>query len=354
MWIRWISIVATIAVLILTSCSPTYVIRAGWEEAGILLSRSPIETLLESPELSIELRSMLSEVQRVKDYSDKIGLLSNDSFRYYSEVDRDVLVWVLSAAPKHELRFKTWWFPIVGSVPYKGFFEKSDGLQEHKTLVAQGYDAYLRPSLAFSTLGWFSDPLLSTMKQVDRVSLVDTVFHELLHNTVWVPNHVEFNESLANSVGAFLSQQYFREFYGEQHVFTKEAVSRWKDEVRYSKFLTRACKQLRKLYAEIADLPEKEKDSRRNKFFNKLNVKWEAEKTRFSSKKYLRKKFSNNNAALLAETIYLSQLWEFDRAFSKLDKDFQKYLELINKVKNGAAETDSSPFTLLRTLNNAQ
>ena len=118
--------------------------------------------------------------------ADSIGLEAEESFTTFSPLDRDTLVLVLSGAYRDRLMAYTWWFPIVGRVPYKGYFDfdraRSAQAQE---LDDRGFDVYLRPSPAFSTLGWFNDPLLSTSLHADTLDLANTVIHELTHNTFY-------------------------------------------------------------------------------------------------------------------------------------------------------------------------
>jgi predicted aminopeptidase len=119
-------------------------------------------------------------------------------------------VLVVSAAYRDQLEFYTWWFPIVGSVPYKGYFKPEDALAEARDLERRGYDTLVRPASAFSTLGWFNDPLLSSTLQLDSVSLANTVIHELTHNTFYASGHAVFNESFANFVGSHGATWFFR------------------------------------------------------------------------------------------------------------------------------------------------
>lgn len=335
-----------------TSCSPGYVLRASWEEANILMDRKPIDEVLDSDSTDEDLRKLLFEVRRSRNYAQEIGFNAGGSFSYYTKVDRDVLVWVVSAAPKNKLEFKTWWFPIVGSVPYKGFFEKDDGMAELKSLSEDGYDAVLRPSQAFSTLGWFDDPLLSTMTKTDINTLVDTVFHELLHNTIWLPNHVPFNESLANSVGAFSAIEYFSHYYSPAHQFTLEAKSRWKDEVRYGRFISQVCADLRAFYRQHEDKEIAEVVELRKEFFAKASERWEVERKNFTSERYRRQNFQTNNASLLAETIYLSNLHLFDGLYKKSGEDLQKYLALVRQVVENSKKLSSDPFVQVKELLN--
>lgn len=333
-----------------TACSPVYVLRAGIEEAIILKNRVPIDDILASEETDADIRAMLVEVRRARGYAQELGLDPKGSFSYYTAVDRDVLVWVLSAAPKNKLEFKTWWFPIVGRVPYKGFFEKEDGLAKAREYAADGFDTVLRPSLAFSTLGWFDDPLLSTMRKVDRIALVDTVFHELLHNTLWLPNHVEFNESLANAIGGLTAIEYFRTYYGPLHPFTTEAQYRWRDEVRYSLFLAQLIEKLRQFYRDNEKTPLDTVIKLRKDFFLEQEKLWTVEREKYESNRFKTSQFEKNNAALLSQTIYSSHLDDFDAVYALQSGDWQKFLDAMKELVKRSKSQKRDPFELLLEL----
>jgi predicted aminopeptidase len=169
--------------------------------------------------------------------ADFVGLRAKKSFTTFSQLDRDTLVLVLSGAYPDRLVSKTWWFPIVGSVPYKGFFDFDQARAAARSLAGQGFDVYLRPSPAFSTLGWFNDPLLSTSLRADSIDLVDTVIHELTHNTFYAPDQAVFNESFANFVGARGSAWFFRARGSPAAADLADA--RWADEKTLSRFWDR-------------------------------------------------------------------------------------------------------------------
>src|SRR5262250_187352 len=170
---------------VIEGCSPFYVIRAAYEEGKILWRREPIPEYLEKPDLTAETQDKLKLVLDVREYArDVLKLNVGGSYSSYSYVDRPDLTYILTAAPRTELRPYTWWFLIVGRVPYKGFFERADADAEARRLEAEGYDTTIRPSAAFSTLGWFDDPLLSHLLRYDKVVLSEIIFHELFHNTL--------------------------------------------------------------------------------------------------------------------------------------------------------------------------
>ena len=209
-------LLATGAILIgvfLISIGPTacYLSRGAWEEARILSRRQPISAILADRRAAPALKAKLTVVDAARRYAhDSLGLNTGQSFTTYSHVDHDTLVLVLSAAYKDRLVPYTWWFPVVGRVPYKGFFDFGEARRVAAYLELQGFDVYLRPSSAFSTLGFFNDPLLNTTLSADSLDLATTVIHEVTHSSYYAPNSVPFNESFASFVGARGAAALFR------------------------------------------------------------------------------------------------------------------------------------------------
>lgn len=188
-----------------------YIARAAWEEGRILARRKPIRELVRSPATDQLTRAKLQLVLDARSFAvDSVGLEAGESFTTFSQLTTDTLVLVLAGAYRDELKSYTWWFPIVGRVPYKGFFDPHDAERAAREMEQRGYDVYLRPASAFSTLGWFNDPLLSTTLELDSASLANTVIHELTHNTFYAPGQAIFNESFANFVGSRGAMWFFR------------------------------------------------------------------------------------------------------------------------------------------------
>jgi len=237
---RWLARAAgaliVVGALYLT-VSPTgrYLVRAAWEEGKILAHRRPIPSIISDPATPADVAAKLRLVLAARTFAgDSVGLKAKESFTTYSKLEHDTLVLVLSGAYRDQLKSYTWWFPIVGRVPYKGYFDFNEAKAAARKLEARGFDVYLRPSPAFSTLGWFNDPLLSTSLAADSIDLANTVIHELTHNTFYAAGHAEFNESFANFVGARGSAWFFRTRGSAEAA--DEADARWSDEKLIARF----------------------------------------------------------------------------------------------------------------------
>ena len=180
---------------------------------------------------------MLQLVVEVRQFAqDSIGLTTGQAFTAYTALPSDTLVLVLTGARRDLLVPVTWWYPIIGRVPYQGFFRPADAESARAELAAFGLDVELRPAAAFSTLGWFDDPLLSPTLAGDSASVAETVLHELLHTTYFVPGDVGMSESFANMVGHRGAQGFF---LARGDTTNARLVSdRWHDELRLGAFWT--------------------------------------------------------------------------------------------------------------------
>ena len=327
-----------------SGCSPIYVLRAAYEEGKILWRREPIVDYVQKPEVSLDTQEKLKLVLAVREYArDVLKLNVGGSYSSYSYVDRPDLTYIVVAAPQTELRPYTWWFLIVGSVPYKGFFEKADAEAEAERLKAEDYDTNIRPSAAFSTLGWFDDPLLSHLLRYDKVVLSEIVFHELFHSTLYVKGAGAFNESVANFIGHRAAIDFFRDKFGADSVEHKRAIQVWAEEREFGAFIAELARVLTELYGR--DISRDEKLRLREEVFARGKAEWArriADRPEHRARAFSQQPL--NNAVLMHYLVYLKDLDLFESVYENSGRSL---VRTIDSIKQAVAKGDE-PFEAVR------
>ena len=339
----FVAIAVALGVLALIS-APTacYLSRGAWEEAKILSRRQPISELVRDPRTPKDAREKLKVVLAARQYAkDSLRLRTKDSFTTYSRLDHDTLVLVVSAAYRDTLKPYTWWFPIVGRVPYKGFFDFAAARREAKDLAADGFDVYVRPSDAFSTLGFFNDPLLNTTLKGDSLGLANTVIHELTHNTFYASGQAPFNESFAMFVGARGAAAFFRS--RGQEAAAAKLDAQWEDDRLLARFWSRVIKSLDSAYAAHPESREA-RIAARDTVYTGVRVALVREiapQFRTISPRYA-ERVPLDNASLLARRVYASDLDVFDLVYERERRDLKR---TIGRVIALAKSRPNAPIT---------
>lgn len=199
-----VSAALVLSVLAASCGSMRYYSQAVWGGAGVLVKREPIARLLEpgrAEVLSAATRERLELTIRIREFAtSELGLPDNRSYRSYADLGRPYAVWNVVAAPRLSLEPKTWCYPIAGCAAYRGYFNERAARRYGDRLAAEGFDVRVGGVAAYSTLGWFADPVLNTFLDYADADLAALIFHELAHQVVYVKDDSSFNESFATAV----------------------------------------------------------------------------------------------------------------------------------------------------------
>ncbi len=250
-------IVRTAAVILAcTAVAGCYYVQAARGQLEVLHKREPIDTVIEDPATPDELAERLELLRAARDFSvTELGLPDNKSYRTFADLDRDYVVWNVVAAPELGVEPRTWCFPVAGCVAYRGYFSEDKAWRKAEELAADGYDIFVGGATAYSTLGNFNDPVLSTMLRRDDTMLVALLFHELAHQVLYVKGDTSFNESFATAVEELGIERWL------EREETADAFDRWKRYKAWSQDLTRialeARDDLEALYASDLDDADK-------------------------------------------------------------------------------------------------
>lgn len=237
-----------------------YLSQAAEGQLEILTRRRPLEEVVTDPSTPPRIRRLLAEVPRIKGYGETEGLKPTDNYRTYADLQREAVVWVVSGCEELSFKPKKWAFPVVGSVPYLGWFHRADADWFAFQLRDEGWEVDVRPASAYSTLGWFEDPVLSTMIHEGPEALgelADVVLHESMHATHYVDGQTAFDESIANFVGDRLALRWLAQVVGPDAAETRAFNQAEHARLRRVNLMRTAYRELSKLYASDASDPVK-------------------------------------------------------------------------------------------------
>jgi predicted aminopeptidase len=204
---------ARVGLLLVTTLSTSgcYLGHVTAGQIRLLRARQPIEDLLADPATPRELQLRLEIVERTRAFAATLGLDVDGQYTSYVPWPGDRVVTTVVATRPGEVEPAGFWFPILGRLPYKGYFDPEKAAAEAERLRARGLDVCVVPVPAYSTLGWFDDPVTGPMLRAGEGQLVETLLHELVHATVYLPSHAEFDEGVASFIGEEASVRFFAE-----------------------------------------------------------------------------------------------------------------------------------------------
>jgi len=312
----------------------------------LLSARVPIDEALQDPSLTENERSKLLLAQKAREFAEKdLHLKSTKNYTSYVKLDRPYVTYVVSAAPKWELKHHYWDYPFVGKMPYKGYFKEDDAKELQEELKQEDLDTYLRGVSAYSTLGWFKDPLLSSMLRYKNHDLVNTIIHETVHATLYIKHEADFNERLAMFLGNKGTEIYYLKEEGPESETLKLILRENHDDKVFSEFISAELKSLAKWYKELPT-SEHNEDKRQARIAS-IQEKFKTDiLPKMESDNY--KKFADkplNNAHLLVFKTYVSDLNDFEQLYNLVGQDFSKFIEACK-----ALEDSKNPAQALKDL----
>lgn len=324
------------ALPVLMGCQMGYILKSATGQFRLLNQGESIERSLQDEKITPEQKEQIQRAVEAKNFAEeKLGLKKTKNYTQFVNLDRSSVSYVVSAAPKWELKHHLWYFPIIGNVPYKGYFNEEDAKAEQQELKAKDLDTYMRGVSAYSTLGWFKDPLLSSMLRQKPHDLVNTIIHETVHATLYIKSSADFNERLATFIGDQGSEIFYFEKEGPKSPTVAITKLENADQREFSKFISQEIKELKEWYKQNTDHSESTRQARlkeiQDRFVKTLKPKLKTD---------LYDKFPSielNNARLLVYKTYVMDLSDFEVLFQKLDRNFHALIKIsksLEKVKN--------------------
>lgn len=323
-------------------CQVPYIIKNGWDQAKLYRKREPIEKLLKDEKTKPEIKHKLELVVAARDFAtESLGLNPTDNYRHFVQLETPYVTYAVQAAPSFKLESYLWWFPIVGSVPYKGFFDRASAEKEAHSFDSKKYDTYVRGVTAYSTLGWFDDPLWSSMMSYSDYDLVNTIIHETVHTTIYISSQADFNERMATFLGDYGAQLFFEKRGNTSSAIIKQAQEERSDQIQFSQFITKEISTLRAWYNSVwhQSQIDTSKDLIEQKEYKLKEIQRrfkEELQPLLKTKSYAG--FATeplNNARLVSLGTYFEDLTDFERLRDKLGPDFKT---LLAYLKNLASE----------------
>jgi predicted aminopeptidase len=334
--------VCGLAAMAMPGCGARYIVVSAYYQAELLSSRQPVEKVLENGGLSAGEEQRLRLFAEVKSFGKDIGLSATHNYDTYART-WDRTIWNVCAAPPLSFEPKTWWFPIVGTVPYLGYFTEAEAQTQRIRLEAEGYEVYMRTVAAYSTLGWFRDPILPQMLRWDEPQIAETVSHELAHATLWIPGSVAFNESFASVVGTEAGNQYLAHKYGPESAEVVAAREGSHDWLVFQAVLDGLYRELDAVYRS-PQLSDVEKTAQKAELYASLADRVRASTIR-NQPRYLQavRLQQWNNARLMQFRTYNSAEAEFQALLQRHDANIPAFIDDVRRITKGAKD----PFAAL-------
>ena len=329
-------------VLSQTGCeAPRYYGQAIRGHCRILFQQNPIDEILESSKASPEIKSRLRQVLELRQFAeDDMGLEAGKHYLQYAELRSPYVVWNVFAAPEFSLDAKRWWYPVVGRLSYRGYFNEAMARHCEEDLRDQGMDVFVGGVDAYSTLGWFKDPVLDTFLDRDELSLADLIFHELAHQKLFLKGDTDFNEAFATAVAREGVRRWLRAQGKEKDAADYEILVARQD--AFLGLIMRTRKRLEGMYREVGgedlrDISERRREEMRRRkaeLFAELEANYETLKASWNGGVHFDRWFDwpVNNARLNAESTYHQWVPAFENLLTGVNRDLPEFFKQVQAL----------------------
>ncbi len=324
---------------VVTGCtSVSYYAQSLQGHVEIMAARKSVAGLIDNPTTPEPLRTRMEEASAIRQFAtDSLGLPDNNSYRSYVDIGRDYVTVAVFAAPEFSLAPMTWCVPVYGCVPYRGYFSQEAAAETAAGLKSRGLDVYVSGIIAYSTLGWSSDPLLSTMLRQDETYLAGLIFHELAHQRVYVSGDSAFNEAFAVAVETTGVKRWLRHSGNLAGLRRYEAENRRIDE--FHALVAQARSELARIYSEPGSIERKR--TAKAAAIERLRKRYRQMRDgRWGGYRGYDAWFDApiDNAKLAATTVYSDQVPAFLRLFDLCSGDYPRFYAAVRRI--GALQKD--------------
>jgi len=317
---------------VLSGCSSMqYYAQAVKGHTEILTQEESIEALLDSSDLTPDLHAILSHSQEARDFAvNELGLPDNNSYRNFVDLDRDHVIWNVAATREFSVKPEQWCFLVVGCISYKGYYDRKQAKRFARELQEQGHDVYLAGVRAYSTIGWFDDPLLSTMLYRDEARRVGVMFHELAHQQVYIKDDSAFNEAFAMTVEIEGVKRWFlsRNQTALLEKYEQSLQRKW----IFNRLLNKTREQLKAIYAQPISVDEMRQKKRQ--VFAGLKHEYEQARQAWGGYDGYDSWMAQdlNNAHLSQVATYYDLIPAFQGLLAASDQDFRLFYQKAEEI----------------------
>jgi len=324
------------AFLLVVSTPGCYLAHVANGQLRLLHAERPVEEVLSDPETPDEVRQSLATIQQARQYARTLGLEVGDQYTDYVDWPGDRVVTIVATSRPGEVTPAGFWFPFLGRLPYKGYFDPARAAAEAETQRGRGLDACIAPVPAYSTLGWLADPITSPMLIRGEGEAIETIFHELVHATVYLKDHADFNETAAS----FIGQEASVRFYESRS--DPDAAHERRREIEDQRALNQKLVHLRAEVAALyADAPSgAAREATRAALETATRAEIAALPMRSGDAAAVAQALRLNDACLALIATYGADLHQFESALAAMDGDLVAFIARLRAAEDAPDPAD--------------